>query len=369
MKLSPFSLLLLSGMALGGCATHARVVVAPGAATTVQAQSGQLYTLVNLRADARGRIISVNYQQHGLVPACSPVRIDLMRGREVRFTHLQSGVQYRYIRHRSSRMPIENHAQRLFGNGCPDIQSMSDADRAGIANGEVYQGMSRQGVLIAMGYPPEHRTPSTQQDVWMYWRTSMRTVEVFFTGDEVTGLRDLHQERVARRDQRRAERAAARDAARAQAQAQAQVQVQAQPAPAQTRVDVHAPPPPPAPTTTTTTTVQGGVQAGVRVQGGISVQAGGGVVAVQASAPGAYVQTYQPTYGGSVPSCEAEVINAGHGGGATVHCGNAEPYCSAAMMRLGHAPAHLVHCNGVAPQCAVSHLEQGGSPAALVQCR
>jgi len=342
--------LLGAAMMLAGCSSHVAVRgTAPGVAGT--------YTQVNLRADQRGRIVSVNYQANALVPVCTPVRIDRIRGREIRFTNLQNGARYQFIRHRASRMPIEQHAQRLFGGGCPDIGAMSDADQAGIANGEVYQGMSRQGVVMAMGFPPEHRTASTAgQDVWTYWRTNMHSIEVYFTNDQVTGLRDPRQERADARQQRRADRRAARAEARAvrveareaQIEAAADARVEVQTAPV--TVDVHSPPPPPPGAT-------------------VTVQGNAGGVRVEARAPGAaFTARYDAAYG-DVPSCEAEVINAGHGGGATVHCGDAEPYCAAAMMRLGHAPAHLVHCGGVDPECAVTHLESGGAPAGLVHCR
>jgi hypothetical protein len=31
--------------------------------------------------------------------------------------------------------------------------------------------MSRNAVLAAIGYPPQHATPSLSSDEWMYWAT------------------------------------------------------------------------------------------------------------------------------------------------------------------------------------------------------
>ncbi len=175
-----------------------------------------MYTLVNLRTDRRHVVVSVNYTEHPLLPVCTPVTINVVRGREIRFTSAHDNVRFRFIRHRSSRLPIEQHAQRLFGPSCPDLASMSPEDQSGIQNGRVYQHMTRAGVIIAMGYPPEHRTQTLNESVWRYWRTRMGQMEVYFTGDQVSGLRDFQQERTQQRTQRRAAREAQREQRRQQ---------------------------------------------------------------------------------------------------------------------------------------------------------
>jgi hypothetical protein len=49
----------------------------------------------------------------------------------------------------------------------PDL---SDVDRQGIQAGKALVGMSKQGVMIALGYPARHETPSTDQNRWVYWK-------------------------------------------------------------------------------------------------------------------------------------------------------------------------------------------------------
>ena len=185
-----------------------------GGTRFVIAGGGDVYTLVNLRVDRRGNISSVNYQEHALVPVCTRVRLDRVRRKEIRFTALDSGARYRFIRHRSSQLPIENHAQRIFGPTCPNLTQASAEDRAGIQAGQVYQGMSREGVLVALGYPPAHQTPSLNNDIWHYWRRRSWDFEIHFVSNQVAGIRDLHAERLALRDARRAERAQLRAANR-----------------------------------------------------------------------------------------------------------------------------------------------------------
>ena len=47
---------------------------------------------------------------------------------------------------------------------------LSDVDRQGIQAGKAMVGMSKQGVLVALGYPAKHQTPSTDQNRWVYWK-------------------------------------------------------------------------------------------------------------------------------------------------------------------------------------------------------
>jgi hypothetical protein len=58
----------------------------------------------------------------------------------------------------------------------------------GIQQGQVFQGMSKQGVILAIGYPPEHQTPSLEADQWSYWRNSHRRFQVYFVGGLVSGI-------------------------------------------------------------------------------------------------------------------------------------------------------------------------------------
>ena len=59
----------------------------------------------------------------------------------------------------------------------PDL---SEIDRKGISEGRPYEGMSKKGVMIALGYPCPHRTASPDADVWYYWRNRYANYAVTF---------------------------------------------------------------------------------------------------------------------------------------------------------------------------------------------
>lgn len=174
--------LLGLGAALAGCSRPTRYVIEGDT---------QVYTLTNLHPDERrGLLYSLNYQQDGLLPVCTQVNVDSVDQRELRFTVGATGRQYRYLFTRHMRDAIDMHMNRYFGPNCPDLTALSDADRAGIQQGQVFQGMSKQGVILAIGYPPEHATPSLDSDQWSYWRNSHSRFLVYFVDGVVSGIQN-----------------------------------------------------------------------------------------------------------------------------------------------------------------------------------
>ena len=150
-----------------------------------------VYTLVNLHPDEqRHRLYSVNYQQSGLIPRCSKVAIESVDKRKMTF-RLDGGPEYEYVFHNSLREPIPKHLDRYFGKKCePKLESLSEVDRKGVQAGSVLPGMTKRAVILALGYPPEHATPSLDSDVWTFWKNRFGKMQVHFTGNKVTEIKD-----------------------------------------------------------------------------------------------------------------------------------------------------------------------------------
>jgi hypothetical protein len=151
-----------------------------------------VYTLVNLHPDEqRQRLYSVNYQQPGLIPLCSKVKIESLSDKKMTFRLLDQNRDYEYIFHNSLREPIPKHLDRLFGKKCePKLEAMSEVDRKGIRAGTALPGMTKRGVMLAIGYPPEHATPSLESNVWTYWKNRFGKMRVHFADGKVTEIQD-----------------------------------------------------------------------------------------------------------------------------------------------------------------------------------
>ena len=151
-----------------------------------------VYTLVNLHPDEeRHRLYSVNYQQAGLIPLCSKVKIESVDKRKMTFRVLDGDREYEYLFHNSMRDPIPKHLDRYFGTKCePRVEAFSEVDRKGIKSGTVQPGMTKKAVILAIGYPPEHATPSLDSDIWTYWKNRFGKMHVHFADGKVSEIRD-----------------------------------------------------------------------------------------------------------------------------------------------------------------------------------
>ncbi len=153
-----------------------------------------IYTLVNLHPDAlRAKLYAVNYQQAGLIPVCSPVELLELTSEILRFRVEKTGREYLYIYHKAAAEPFPDHIKRYFGQDCPakQIESLSLLDREGIKAGKAQIGMTKRGVILAMGYPPRHMTPDLDSDQWLYWKSRMNRIMITFGQDgNVSDIRD-----------------------------------------------------------------------------------------------------------------------------------------------------------------------------------
>lgn len=65
---------------------------------------------------------------------------------------------------------------------------MTEAEIQSIRQGVVRNGMSKEAVLVSYGRPPEHRTPSLDSNVWIYWRNKLASFQICFDENDRTTL-------------------------------------------------------------------------------------------------------------------------------------------------------------------------------------
>jgi hypothetical protein len=155
---------------------------------------GHYYFLgYNLHADLQfNKVSSVNYQLQGaLLPWGTEVRVLRVQRNHLLFEVVGKGKRYRYEIYRKTRrsVPLAEHLGRVFLEN-PDrlkqlVAGMSEIDKDGIYEGRVKPGMSREGVLVAIGYPPEfanRQALMTDRD-WSYWISRFSKMVVSFGRD------------------------------------------------------------------------------------------------------------------------------------------------------------------------------------------
>lgn len=147
-----------------------------------------VYTLTNLHPDEnRSKLYATNYQQHGLIPLCTEVEL-LERGRKrLVFRIKSSGREYYYDNHRNAREDFRINLAKYFGTDCKknQIAKLGKTDQSGIKQGRALVGMTKQGVIYAIGYPPLSHTPTLEATTWKYWTNRFNTIDVVFSSDGV----------------------------------------------------------------------------------------------------------------------------------------------------------------------------------------
>jgi hypothetical protein len=149
-------------------------------------------TLVNLHPDeGRARLFAVNYQQDGLIPLCSPVALIDLDDERLVFEVIATGRRYEYYDHKAAAEPFPDHLARYFGTACPPARdTLAGVDLEGVERGVALVGMSKPALVLAIGYPPPHVTPSLDADRWLYWKNRFNRIAISFSEGQVRAIRD-----------------------------------------------------------------------------------------------------------------------------------------------------------------------------------
>ena len=80
-------------------------------------------------------------------------------------------------------MSVDQYIDLIISPTKVSLKSTSEKDRKGIRDGKAYIGMTKKGVMTALGYPAAHRTSSLDNNTWVYWKNRFSTMVVEFDGN------------------------------------------------------------------------------------------------------------------------------------------------------------------------------------------
>lgn len=78
------------------------------------------------------------------------------------------------------KMSVDQYIGLITSPKPVSLGRFSKIDKKGISEGKAFVGMSREGVMGALGYPATHRTPSVDSPTWVYWTNRFGTVAINF---------------------------------------------------------------------------------------------------------------------------------------------------------------------------------------------
>jgi hypothetical protein len=169
------------------------VVLAAGCATSTLPSpfDGQSrYLCCNLHYE-KPEITDVNYQQGALVPLGTRVTITKVYKRAVTFEAQGYPPVTVVLKYGRDSLAMDTFVNRLFVERDPKLKlkNVPKKTRQLIESGQVDTGMTRDQVLMSLGYPPAHRTPSLDSPQWTYWQNRWKSFLVDFDGDKVDAVR------------------------------------------------------------------------------------------------------------------------------------------------------------------------------------
>jgi len=156
------------------------------------------YLCCNLHYEKQ-EITDINYLRGKVIPFGSRVQI-LSVGRDrVEFEAPGRPPITLVLQYGAGKMSMDEYLGRIFLVDDPyarlprlprDAEKAREIDRVRrlIEEGTISVGMTRSEVLMAIGYPPAHGTPSLDAATWRYWVGPSDTFDVHFEGDVVTRM-------------------------------------------------------------------------------------------------------------------------------------------------------------------------------------
>jgi hypothetical protein len=145
-----------------------------------QWQGRTLYTCCNIHYESN-TVNDANYFVGTTLPFGSPVTVTAMTSDSatVRSGSTDLTIVHSYGRDQESaqqyfsKILVDTDPHVRFATFPKDVQSA-------ITDGRVERGMTKEQVIMSLGYPPTHRTASTNLNTWTYWYNHWVTYTVTF---------------------------------------------------------------------------------------------------------------------------------------------------------------------------------------------
>jgi hypothetical protein len=153
----------------------------------------KLQALANLHPDMQRHLLyTLNYQLPGLIPVCAEVTVTDVGHKKLSFTYQGQEFIFEYEGFtEKAGVSFQQAVQNYLGPSCDHakMKSLGKEDQEGIRAGHPQVGMTRDGVLFAMGRPPVHANADLSVAEWTYWKNRyIRMVVSFDASGKVSGI-------------------------------------------------------------------------------------------------------------------------------------------------------------------------------------
>lgn len=163
--------------------TIAFLAAAFASAAFAQAPLPSGYTCCNLHYD-KDKISDANWTHAAMIPAGAPIRVLSWGSNEanVEIDGKPFVIVQDYTKKQES---IDAFVGKLVVPSSPKakIAGWPQPVREAVHKGTVVPGMTREHVIVSVGYPPAHKTPTLDSPMWQHWQSRAGRFEVYFGPD------------------------------------------------------------------------------------------------------------------------------------------------------------------------------------------
>lgn len=159
---------------LGGC----KPALSPEVLKSYQSRT--LFTCCNIHHEGQA-ISDANYYVGAMVPLGTPVQVQSAARSSVTLTAdgTQLTLSQDYGREQESFLQYLDKVL-VSEDPRPRVAAFPRDVQAAIHDSRVERGLTREQVILSLGYPATHRTPSTNATEWTYWYNRWVTYKVVF---------------------------------------------------------------------------------------------------------------------------------------------------------------------------------------------
>jgi hypothetical protein len=139
----------------------------------------------------KGTHKTTNYLRGTWVPINTKVEVLKKTATQIGIRMVGTGEKVKIANKRSiSGEGIDGIFDRMFSRDATDLTAYSPKQVKNIMAGNYDPGMTKEEIILAIGYPPKHQTSSLDRNAWRYWRSKFDTVLLYFEDDVLDHMVD-----------------------------------------------------------------------------------------------------------------------------------------------------------------------------------
>ena len=148
------------------------------------------YTQFVIRYE-KGTHLTTNYRRGALIPVNTPVKLLNITSKTIE-VEVYNSSQKLLVKN------VEKHTgddvyrafDKLFARKKVNLSKFTSLELDHIKSGTVANGMSKDAVIIAIGYPPITETTNLDSNLWVYWSGRFNKFNVHFKDGKVSKVED-----------------------------------------------------------------------------------------------------------------------------------------------------------------------------------